>query len=82
MGDKLTFLLQPGGQWLPFFKVWSWENAENLLDTPPTWAGKELSEPHTEWCITTVHVGNVCGVLSTVKEKSMETGSHPQFFGN
>lgn len=65
---ELTFLLQPGGQWLPFFKVGPWENAENLLDAPPTWPRKELGEPHAEWCVTTVHVGYVCGVLPTDKE--------------
>lgn len=65
---ELTFLLQPSGQWLPFFKVGPWENAENLLDAPPARPGKELSQSHAEWRVTAVHVGYVCGVLSTVKE--------------
>lgn len=59
----LAFLLQPGGQWLSFFKVGPWENAENLLDAPPAWPGKELSQSHAEWSITAVHIGYVCGVL-------------------
>lgn len=66
---ELTFLLQPGGQWLSFFKVGPWENAENLLDAPPAWPGKELSQSHAEWSITAVHIGYVCGVLSMVKKE-------------
>lgn len=59
----LTFLMETSRQLLSLLKVWTREHLQNFLDAAPAGPGQHLGQTDAERSITTVHIGDVIGVL-------------------
>lgn len=65
----LTLLMETRWKLLSLLKVWPRQHFQHLLNAPPARSSQNLSKPHTERSVTTVHVGDIVGVLAKKRKK-------------
>jgi hypothetical protein len=55
--------METSRQLLSLLEVWTREHLQNFLDAAPPGPGQHLGQTDAERSITTVHIGDVIGVL-------------------